>query len=111
MAQEFDQLGRFLAIIVDYKQKIGFRRPILIEPKNNEPTKHQYDYDARTVHGFLARYELLANVRLNLEQNHAIIVEHSFEYEVAKALPTAFPARSTSIAATTCSAGKRTSSR
>jgi xylose isomerase len=85
LKQELDQLGRFLSMLVDYKHRIGFAGPILIEPKPKEPTKHQYDYDAATVYGFLARYDLLADVRLNLEQNHAILAGHSFEHEVAVA--------------------------
>ncbi len=85
MAQEMDQLGRFLSMLVDYKHKIGFKGPILIEPKPKEPTKHQYDFDAATVYGFLSKYDLLDDVKLNLEQNHAILAGHSFENEVAVA--------------------------
>lgn len=81
--QELDQLGRFLSMLVDYKHKIGFAGPILIEPKPKEPTKHQYDFDAATVYGFLSKYGLLDDIKLNLEQNHAILAGHSFEHEVA----------------------------
>ncbi|GGD14049.1 xylose isomerase [Aureimonas glaciei] len=82
MKKELDQLGRFLSMLVDYKHKIGFSGPILIEPKPKEPTKHQYDYDTATVYGFLERYGLTKDVKLNLEQNHAILAGHSFEHEV-----------------------------
>src|SRR5277367_3569154 len=58
MKQELQQLGRFLALVVDYKHKIGFEGQILVEPKPKEPTKHQYDYDVATVYGFLVRYGL-----------------------------------------------------
>ncbi|WP_185983044.1 xylose isomerase [Aureimonas mangrovi] len=82
MGQELDQLGRFLSMLVDYKHKIGFTGPILIEPKPKEPTKHQYDFDVATVYGFLERHDLTADVKLNIEQNHAILAGHSFEHEV-----------------------------
>jgi len=82
MKKELDQLGRFLNMLVDYKHKIGFKGPILIEPKPKEPTKHQYDYDTATVYGFLERYGLAKEVKLNLEQNHAILAGHSFHHEV-----------------------------
>jgi xylose isomerase len=82
MSRELDQLGRFLSMLVDYKHKIGFEGPILIEPKPKEPTKHQYDFDTATVFGFLQKYDLLADVKLNLEQNHAILAGHSFDHEV-----------------------------
>ena len=85
MKRELDQLGRFLSMLVDYKHKIGFSCPILIEPKPKEPTKHQYDYDAATVIGFLRKYDLVNDVKLNLEQNHAILAGHSFEHEVKTA--------------------------
>ena len=53
--REGDQLARFLHLVAEHKHKIGFEGPLLIEPKPMEPTKHQYDYDAATVHGFLVR--------------------------------------------------------
>ena len=46
-------MGRFLNLVVEYKHKIGFKGAILIEPKPQEPSKHQYDYDVATVYGFL----------------------------------------------------------
>ena len=58
MKRELDQLGRFLHLVVEYKHKIGFKGPFLIEPKPQEPTKHQYDFDAATVYAFLQRYGL-----------------------------------------------------
>ena len=33
----------------------GSTGTLLIEPKPMEPTKHQYDYDSATIHGFLVR--------------------------------------------------------
>lgn len=82
MKRELDQLGRFLSMLVEHKHKIGFKGPILIEPKPKEPTKHQYDYDVATVYGFLERYGLVNEVKLNIEQNHAILAGHSFHHEV-----------------------------
>lgn len=85
MGRELDQLGRFLNLVVEYKHKIGFSGTILIEPKPQEPTKHQYDYDVATVYGFLKRYGLEKDVRVNIEQGHAILAGHSFEHELATA--------------------------
>ena len=85
MGRELDQLGRFLNMVVEYKHKIGFDGTILIEPKPQEPTKHQYDYDVATVYGFLRRYGLENEVRVNIEQGHAILAGHSFEHELATA--------------------------
>ncbi|MGY6708323.1 MAG: xylose isomerase [Rhizobiaceae bacterium] len=85
LGQELDQLGRFLSMVVDYKHKTGFKGTILIEPKPQEPTKHQYDYDVATVYGFLKRYGLEDEVKVNIEQGHAILAGHSFEHELALA--------------------------
>ena len=81
-----DQAGRFLSLVVDYKHKIGFKGTILIEPKPQEPTKHQYDYDVATVYGFLKKYGLENEVKVNIEQGHAILAGHSFEHELALAI-------------------------
>ncbi|MCE4556970.1 xylose isomerase [Roseateles cellulosilyticus] len=85
LGQELDQLGRFLNLVVDYKHKIGFKGAILIEPKPREPSKHQYDFDTATVYGFLVRYGLEKEVKVNIEANHATLSGHSFEHEIATA--------------------------
>jgi xylose isomerase len=83
--RESQQAGRFLQMVVDYKHKIGFEGAILIEPKPQEPSKHQYDYDVATVYGFLKRFGLENEVKVNIEQGHAILAGHSFEHELALA--------------------------
>jgi xylose isomerase len=85
LRREQEQLGRFLSLVVDYKHKIGFKGVILVEPKPQEPTKHQYDYDVATVFGFLQRFGLEREVKLNIEVGHAVLAGHSFEHEVALA--------------------------
>ncbi|MHA3915996.1 xylose isomerase [Halovulum sp. GXIMD14793] len=85
LAQEMDQAGRFLSLVVEHKHKIGFKGAILIEPKPQEPSKHQYDFDVATVYGFLKRYGLEGEVKVNIEQGHAILAGHSFEHEIALA--------------------------
>lgn len=85
LAQEFDQLGRMLSMVVEYKHKIGYKGTILLEPKPQEPTKHQYDYDVATVYGFLKKYGLENEVKVNIEVGHAILAGHTFEHEVATA--------------------------
>jgi len=77
--------GRFLTQVVEYKHKIGFKGAILIEPKPQEPSKHQYDYDVATVYGFLKQFGLEGEVQVNIEQGHAILAGHSFEHEIATA--------------------------
>ncbi len=85
IARELDQLGRFLNMVVEHKHKIGFKGTILIEPKPREPSKHQYDFDVATVYGFLVRYGLEKEVKVNIEANHATLSGHSFEHEIAMA--------------------------
>ncbi len=86
MAHELDQLGRFLTMVVQYKHDIGFDGTILIEPKPQEPTKHQYDYDSATVYGFLQRYGLENDIKVNIEVNHATLGGHDFNHELATAV-------------------------
>jgi xylose isomerase len=85
MGRERQQAGRMLQMVVDYKHKMGFKGAILIEPKPQEPTKHQYDYDVATVYGFLKDFGLEGEVQVNIEQGHAILAGHSFEHELALA--------------------------
>ena len=85
LGQELDHMGRFLNMVVEYKHKIGFEGTILVEPKPQEPSKHQYDFDVATCIGFLRKYGLEGEVKLNIEQGHAILAGHSFEHEIALA--------------------------
>jgi xylose isomerase len=85
LKRELSQLGRFLTLVVEHKHKIGFQGTILVEPKPKEPTKHQYDYDVGTVYGLLNAFDLEHEVKVNIEQNHAILAGHSFEHEIALA--------------------------
>ena len=85
LARERAQLGRFLQMVVEYKHKIGFKGTILIEPKPQEPAKHQYDFDVATVHSFLKDFGLEREVKVNIEQGHAILAGHTFEHEIAMA--------------------------
>lgn len=85
LRRESQAMGRFLTMVVEYKHKIGFKGAILIEPKPQEPTKHQYDFDVATVYGFLRRFGLEGEVKVNIEQGHAILAGHSFEHEIATA--------------------------
>ena len=86
LRQEEAQFARFLALVAEHKHRIGFKGTLLIEPKPQEPTKHQYDYDVASVVGFLQRHDLAGEYRLNLEANHATLAGHSFHHEVASAI-------------------------
>lgn len=86
LKQERLQLGRFMQSVVEYKHKIGFKGTILIEPKPQEPTKHQYDFDVATVYGFLKQFDLDKEIKVNIEANHATLAGHSFHHEVATAI-------------------------
>jgi xylose isomerase len=86
LKREDEQLARFLHLVAEHKHKIGFDGLLLIEPKPHEPTKHQYDHDAATVHGFLVRHGLEGEYKLNLEANHATLSGNSFHHEVAYAV-------------------------
>jgi len=85
LKREREHAGRFLQMVVEYKHKIGFKGAILVEPKPQEPSKHQYDYDVATVYGFLKQFGLEDEVQMNIEQGHAILAGHSFEHELAMA--------------------------
>lgn len=85
LKRERAHAGRFLQQVVEYAHKIGFKGAILIEPKPQEPSKHQYDYDVATVYGFLKDFGLEKEVKVNIEQGHAILAGHSFEHEIATA--------------------------
>jgi xylose isomerase len=86
MKRELDQMGRFMNLVCEYKHKIGFKGPLLIEPKPREPSKHQYDFDSATVYAFLQNYGLSKeDFKVNIENNHATLAGHTFEHEVAYA--------------------------
>ncbi|TYB05373.1 xylose isomerase [Aggregatibacter actinomycetemcomitans] len=85
LKREREQIGRFMQMVVEHKHNIGFNGTLLIEPKPQEPTKHQYDYDVATVYGFLKQFGLENEIKVNIEANHAILAGHTFQHEVATA--------------------------
>eukprot|EP01116_Phalansterium_solitarium_P016812 TRINITY_DN3988_c0_g1_i1.p1 TRINITY_DN3988_c0_g1~~TRINITY_DN3988_c0_g1_i1.p1 ORF type:complete len:503 (-),score=169.11 TRINITY_DN3988_c0_g1_i1:117-1487(-) len=80
--KELDHLAALFHLAVAYKEKIGFTGQFLIEPKPREPTKHQYDYDAQTVWGFLKEYKLDKHFKVNIEPNHTTLAGHDYEHDV-----------------------------
>jgi xylose isomerase len=82
MKRELDHLATFLSKARDYARRNGFKGTFLIEPKPMEPSKHQYDYDAATVIGFLEKYGLAGDFKLNIEVNHATLAGHTFQHEL-----------------------------
>lgn len=82
MKREKEHLATFLHMAKDYARKQGFKGTFLIEPKPMEPMKHQYDFDASTVIGFLREYDLTKDFKLNIEVNHATLASHTFQHEL-----------------------------
>jgi xylose isomerase len=82
MKRELDHMGMMLSLARDYGRKNGFKGTFLVEPKPMEPTKHQYDFDVATIIGFLRRYGLDKDFKLNIEVNHATLAGHSFQHEL-----------------------------
>ncbi len=86
MKKELDNFGRFLAMARDYARAQGFKGNFFIEPKPMEPSKHQYDFDAATVVGFLNAHGLQDDFKLNIEVNHATLAQHTFQHELQVAV-------------------------
>ena len=86
MKKELDNFGNFLRMARDYARGQGFKGTFFIEPKPAEPSKHQYDFDAATVIGFLQQQGLAEDFKLNLEVNHATLAQHTFQHELQVAV-------------------------
>ncbi|GLB51867.1 xylose isomerase [Neptunitalea chrysea] len=86
MKREQEHMAQFLGMCRDYARKQGFKGTFLIEPKPMEPTKHQYDFDAATCLGFINKYGLQNDFKLNLEVNHATLAGHTFQHELQVAV-------------------------
>lgn len=82
LGQERSQFAHLLQMAVEYKERIGFKGQLYIEPKPKEPTKHQYDTDAEACLNFLREFDLLGHLKLNLETNHATLAGHSMQHEM-----------------------------
>lgn len=85
MGLELDNMARLMKLAVEYGRSIGFKGDFYIEPKPKEPTKHQYDFDTATVLGFLRKYGLDKDFKMNIEANHATLAQHTFQHELCVA--------------------------
>jgi xylose isomerase len=86
MKREQEHIARFFTMARDYARSKGFTGHFLIEPKPMEPTKHQYDFDTATVIGFLKKYGLADDFKMNIEVNHATLAGHTFQHELQVAV-------------------------
>ena len=82
MGLELDNMARLMKLTVDYARSKGYTGDFYIEPKPKEPTKHQYDFDTATVLGFLRKYGLENDFKMNIEANHATLAQHTFQHEL-----------------------------
>ena len=82
MGFELDNMARLMRMAVEYARSIGFQGDFYIEPKPKEPSKHQYDFDVATVLGFLRKYGLEKDFKMNVEANHATLAQHTFQHEL-----------------------------
>ena len=83
--RELEHFAMFLEKARDYGRANGFEGTFLIEPKPMEPMKHQYDFDAQTVIGFLRHHGLAGDFKLNIEANHATLAGHTFAHDLRMA--------------------------
>lgn len=82
MAFELENMASLLRMAVDYGRSQGYTGDFYVEPKPKEPTKHQYDFDVSTVIGFLRKFDLEKDFKLNIEANHATLAGHTFQHEL-----------------------------
>jgi xylose isomerase len=82
MGLELDNMARLMKMAVKYGRSIGFTGDFYVEPKPQEPTKHQYDFDVSTVLAFLRKYGLDKDFKMNIEANHATLAGHTFQHEL-----------------------------
>ncbi|MGF1484993.1 MAG: xylose isomerase [Opitutales bacterium] len=85
MPYELEHLAKFLHLAVDFKKEIGFDGQFYIEPKPQEPTTHQYDYDAATCLYFLKHFDLWDHFKLNIEANHVTLAGHTMQHDLVTA--------------------------
>ncbi|GHU67410.1 xylose isomerase [Clostridia bacterium] len=79
---EQENIAALMRMAVEYGRSIGFNGDFYIEPKPKEPMKHQYDFDAATAAGFLKKFGLDKDFRLNIEANHATLAGHTFQHDL-----------------------------
>lgn len=82
MGLELDNMARLMKMTVEHARSLGYTGDFYIEPKPKEPTKHQYDFDTATVLGFLRKYGLENDFKMNIEANHATLAQHTFQHEL-----------------------------
>lgn len=111
MKREKEHMATMLRMARDYARSKGFKGTFLVEPKPMEPMKHQYDADTETVIGFLRAHGLDKDFMVNIEVNHATLAGTPSSTSCSAPSTPACWVRLTPTAATTRTAGTRTSSR
>jgi len=84
--RELNHLAALLKLAVKHKKKIGFKGDFFIEPKPREPSTHQYDSDSAACLNFLREHDLMGELKLNIETNHATLAGHTMMHELEVAM-------------------------
>ncbi|MFA5103873.1 MAG: xylose isomerase [Candidatus Margulisiibacteriota bacterium] len=79
---EKEHLALFLKEVIAMARKMGFEGEFWIEPKAFEPTMHQYDREIEVVQGFLIKYGLENDIKINFEPNHGELALLSAEEQL-----------------------------
>lgn len=88
LVRALDQVGRFLALVVEHKHRIGFDGPILMQPLPLDAGSPLHDFEAGARLAVLQRYDILDDVRVNIEVRPSIPTGNDFAHEIAAAAAT-----------------------
>jgi xylose isomerase len=90
LKRERDHLARFLSSARDYARKQGFKGLFYLEPKSLGPASRLYHDDTEKAIGFLRRYGLDEDFRLNIEAGNGDPAGPDFAQELETAAAAGF---------------------
>lgn len=80
--RDMSHMAQLYRMAVQYKDKIGFRGQLLIQPKPADPRRHQYEADAMATMYMLRHFNLDKQYKLYIKPAFSRLMGRTYEHDV-----------------------------
>merc|ERR1712142_632311 len=82
MYRDIQHMGHLYRMAVQYREKIGYKGHLLIQPKPFDPMRHQYECDAMSTMQMLRHFGLERHYKLYVKPAHSRMMNRPYYHDV-----------------------------
>merc|ERR1712106_1107541 len=85
MYRDIQHMGHLYRMAVQYREKIGYKGHLLIQPKPMDPMRHQYECDAMSTMQMLRHFGMERHYKLYIKPAHSRMMNRPYCHDVQMA--------------------------